>query len=81
MLWTSLVVQWLRIIYQFRGHRFNPWPGKIPQAEEQLSLHTTTETGSPRAHKLQLLSWHVLEPTLCNKRSHRSEEHAHHSKE
>ena len=46
MFWTSLVVQWLRIICQFRGHRFNPWSGKIPQAEAQLSLHTTAETGS-----------------------------------
>ena len=28
---TFLVVQWLRICHQCRGHRFNSWSGKIPQ--------------------------------------------------
>ena len=27
---------------QCRGHRFDPWSGKIPRAMEQLSSHTTT---------------------------------------
>ena len=40
----SLVVQGLRISCQCRGHRFNPWSEKIPQAAEQLSpCATTTE--------------------------------------
>ena len=69
MFWSSLVVQWLRIICQFRGHRFNPWLGKIPQVEAQLSLHTAAETGSSGAHRLQRLSRRVLEPTLCEQRS------------
>ena len=51
---------------QCRRHRFNLWSGKIPQAEEQLSLRATaiepvlyspptaaTETCAPRAHALQ----------------------------
>ena len=41
---TSLVAQWLRIACQCRGHRFEPWPRKIPHAAEQLSpCATTTE--------------------------------------
>ena len=39
---TSLVVQWLRITRQCRGHGFEPWSGKIPHAAEQLSPCTTT---------------------------------------
>ena len=27
---------------QHRGHGFNPWPGKIPHAAEQLSPSTTS---------------------------------------
>ena len=40
---------------QCRGHGFNPWFGKIPQAEEQLSQRTTaTEVrGLPKACALQ----------------------------
>ena len=39
---------------QCRGHRFNPWCGKIPHAEEQLSPSaTTTEACMPRARVLQ----------------------------
>ena len=41
---ASLVVQWLRIACQCRGHGFEPWSGKIPHATEQLSpCATTTE--------------------------------------
>ena len=36
---TSLMAQWIRI--QCRRHGFHPWPGKIPRAWEQLSLHIT----------------------------------------
>ena len=39
---TSLVAQWLSSACQCRGHGFNPWSGKIPHAEEQLSPCTTT---------------------------------------
>ena len=41
---TSLVVQWLRILLQSRGHGFDPRSGKIPHAEEQVSLHATRES-------------------------------------
>ena len=39
---TSLVVQWMRIICQCRGHGFDTWPGKILHAWEKLSPCTTT---------------------------------------
>ena len=39
---TSLVVAWLRIICQYRGHKFDTWPRKIPHATEQLKTCTTT---------------------------------------
>ena len=39
---ASLVVQWLRIACQCRGHEFEPWSRKIPYAAEQLSPCTTT---------------------------------------
>ena len=42
---------------QCRRQGFNPWPGKIPHATEQLNPH------------LQLLKLMCLEPVLCNKRS------------
>ena len=42
---------------QCRGHRFNPYSGKIPHAVEQLSPRTTTT----EARMLQL-----LKPTRCN---------------
>ena len=40
--------------YQCRGHRFNPWFGKIPQALGQLSPCTTTT---------ELLLWSPRAPT------------------
>ena len=36
---------------QFRGHRFNPWSGKIPHPVEQLSPCGTTTEPTPRAHE------------------------------
>ena len=43
---TSLLVQWLRIHCQCRGHGFHPWSRNIPQASGHLSPHaTTTEDG------------------------------------
>ena len=35
---TPLIVKWIRIC---KGHRFDPWSGKIPYAVEQLSLCAT----------------------------------------
>ena len=32
-----LVAQWLGVHPPMRGHRFEPWSGKIPHAAEQLS--------------------------------------------
>ena len=43
---TFLVVQWLRICLSGRGHRFNPWSGKVLQAEGQVNPGATT----PEAH-------------------------------
>ena len=39
------------------GDEFNPWSGKTPHAEKQLS-------------QTQLLKTVLLEPVLCNKRGH-----------
>ena len=50
---------------QCRGHGFEPWPGGIPHAAEQLSpCATTTEPA-------------LLEPVLRSKRGHDSERPAH----
>ena len=39
---------------QRRGHRFHPWPRKIPHATGQLKpVTTTTEACTPRAWALQ----------------------------
>ena len=38
---ASLVVQWLRIALQCKGHWFNPWSRKIPHFLGQLSLLAT----------------------------------------
>ena len=46
--WDFLVVQWTGIACQHKGHRFNPWSGKMPHTVGQLSLCT-------RAHKWWLL--------------------------
>ena len=47
--WISLVV-----LCQCRGHRFNPWSRKIPDASGRLSwCTTTTELVSSRAHAPQ----------------------------
>ena len=46
---------------QCRGHRTNPWSGKIPRASGQLS--PCLKACSPRA----------LEALLCDQRSHCSE--------
>ena len=45
----------------------SPWSGKIPHAAGKLSLCTTA------------VEAHALEPVLCNKRSHFSEEPTHHN--
>ena len=47
----SLVVQWIRIC-QCRGHRLNPWSGKIPHVAEQLSPHS-------RLQELQVVIQHA----------------------
>jgi len=44
---------------QCRGHRLDPWSGKIPHALDQLSLYAAKYC-SPKA----------FEPVLCNKRNH-----------
>ena len=54
---------------QCRGHRFEPWSGKIPHAAEQLGPWATI---TEPAH---------VEPVLCNKRGHDSERPAHRDEE
>ena len=58
---TYLVVQWLSAC-QCRGHRFEPWSGKIPHAVKQVSPRATTTQLEPAR----------LEPVLRNKRSHQN---------
>ena len=55
--------------HQVRGHRFNPWSGKIPHGPEQLSLWATTT--EPACCNYWIPS--TLEPVLWNKRSHCNE--------
>ena len=53
-LWTSLVVQWLRICLPMQETQVYPRSEKIPHALEQFSPYTpTTEAHSPRAHNPQ----------------------------
>ena len=54
---------------QCRGHRSEPWSGKIPHAAERLGLWAMA-TEPVR-----------LEPMLCNKRGRDSERPAHHDEE
>ena len=42
------------LAFQCRGHRFDPWSGKIPHALEKLSLcATTAKAHVSRTHALQ----------------------------
>ena len=68
------------------GHRFDAWSRKIPHAVEQLgrSMHTTTEPvcQSPRTAATEpkgcnYCSLGVLDPVLCNRRSHCNEKPVH----
>ena len=58
---TSLVVQWLRICLQCKGHGFDPGSGKIAHAEGHLN-------------PAPLLLSCAVEPMLCNKRSRLNEQ-------
>ena len=44
---TSVVVQWIRIHLPLhgRGHKFDPWSGKMPHASRQLRPRVSTEPG------------------------------------
>ena len=58
--------------------------GKIPHAAKQLGLLLKSavlllKPTHSRAHELQLLSLHALEPVLCNKRIHHNQKPAHHN--
>lgn len=64
---TSLVIQWLRIPCQCKGHRFHPWSGKIPRASGQLIPFTADTV----CHNLWSLC--ALEPVLRKERSWHSE--------
>ena len=52
---ASLVVRWLRIHCQCRGHGFSPWSRKIPHAEGQLSHASQLVSPCSRDGKPQLL--------------------------
>ena len=55
------------------GHMFDPWSGKIPHAEEQLSPVQHNYS----AFMLQPLKPACVEPVLHNKRSHCNEKLVH----
>ena len=61
---ASLVAQWLGGS-PCRGHRFEPWSGRIPRATEQLG--PCAKTAEPAR----------LEPVLRNRRGHDGERPAH----
>ena len=48
---TALVVQGMRICPPRRGHRFNPWSKRIPQAMEQLSPGITAHEAHRRSSR------------------------------
>ena len=52
---TSLVVQRIRTSCQCRGHGFNPWSGKIPQAVSHLAQAPQLLRPSSRVHVPQSL--------------------------
>ena len=69
-------------VCQCRGHRCEPWSGKIPHAMEQLSpcatttepvllspCTTTTEPMHPRAHVPQILSPRAATTEACMPRA------------
>ena len=62
---------------QCKRHTFNPWSGKIPHAEGQLSPGFTT------VEPVSCNCWrpHALEPVLRNKRSHGYEKPMHRNEE
>ena len=60
---------------------FDPWSGRIPHAEEQLSPSTAARSLRSRAWELQPLSPLTLKPVLPNKTSHREGKPTHCSKE
>ena len=85
LFWTSLVVQWLRLPCQRRGHGFHPWPGKIPHASGQLSPWTTTpkpcssgaatpeaRTPSTRAPQQKPAQWEACAPQRRAASAHRN---------
>ena len=65
------MVQWLRMHAQYRGHRFNPWPGKMPYACTPLKpLYLEPELPNKRGHhseKPALHDWR--KPMSSNKQS------------
>ena len=50
---------------------FDPWSGRIPHGEEELSPSTAARSLRSRAWELQPPSPHTLKPVLPNKTSHR----------
>ena len=54
---------------QCRGHRFNPWSGKIPLASDQLSQCATTAECKPEPGSRSYWSPCTQEPALCSERS------------
>ena len=72
---------------EHRGHRFNPWSGKIPHAMEQLSVCATTT--EPALYSLEATpaetrcsnywSLHTLKSMLHNQRSHHNEKPVYHN--
>ena len=75
--WTSLVVQWLRIRLPMQGTRVRA----LVQEDPTCRGATKPVCHNYWAHVPQLLKPTRLEPVLCNKRSHRNEEPAHHNEE
>ena len=81
-LWACLVVQWVRIRLQGRGHVFHPWYGKFPHATEQLS--PCTASTKPELYSLRAVTAEArapLELALCSKKNHHNAKPARHSQE
>ena len=74
---ASLVAQWFRICLPMQGIRVQA----LVQEDPTCLGATKPVRHNYRVHMPQLLKPACLEPVLCNKRSHRDEQPAHHNEE
>ena len=70
------MAQWLRIHLTTQGHPFDPRPGKIPHALQQLSLWAPTPEPVPQSQCTPTPEACAPEPELCKRDADREPEPA-----